>query len=66
MAFGNLITVVVLLIGIRFAWSLSITFSRPMYNKMSNVWEEDKGNRKMSNIFIGVALICAFIIGYIL
>jgi hypothetical protein len=66
MTLGDLITVVVLLIGIRFAWSLSITFSRPIYNKMSNVWEEDKSNRKMSNIFISIALICAFIIGYIL
>jgi hypothetical protein len=38
-------------------------FSKPVYNKMSNVWEEDSYGRMVSKLIIVIMLIIAFIIG---
>jgi len=38
-------------------------FSKPIYNKMSNVWEEDSYGRMVSKLIIVIMLIIAFIMG---
>ena len=38
-------------------------FSKPVYNKMSNVWEEDSYGRMVSKLIIVIMLIIAFIMG---
>ena len=49
------------LIGILFL--IQNAFSKPVYNKMSNVWEDDSDGRTFSQILILVMLIIAFILG---
>ena len=41
-------------------------FSKPVYNKMSNVWEEDSYGRMVSKLLIIAMLIIAFIMGAII
>ena len=41
-------------------------FSKPVYNKMSNVWEEDSYGRMVSKLLIVAMLIIAFIMGAII
>ena len=41
-------------------------FSKPIYNKMSNVWEEDSYGRLIARVVILIMLIIAFIMGIIL
>lgn len=41
-------------------------FSKPIYNKMSNVWEEDSYGRMVSKLLIVAMLIIAFIMGAII
>lgn len=41
-------------------------FSKPIYNKMSNVWEEDSYGRLVAKAVIIVMLIIAFFMGVIL
>jgi uncharacterized membrane protein YqhA len=41
-------------------------FSKPVYNKMSNVWEEDSYGRMVSKLLIIAMLIIAFIMGAIM
>lgn len=38
-------------------------FSKPVYNKMSNVWEDDPIGRKFHNSIIIAMVIIAFMIG---
>lgn len=40
--------------------------SKPVYNKMSNVWEEDSYGRVVSKLLIIAMLIIAFIMGAIM
>jgi uncharacterized membrane protein len=56
-------------IGIIILMVLSVfqnAFSKPIYNKMSNVWEEDSYGRMVSNLLIVAMLIIAFIMGSII
>ena len=41
-------------------------FSKPVYNKMFNVWEEDSYGRMVSKLLIIAMLIIAFIMGAII
>jgi len=41
-------------------------FSKPVYNKMSNVWEDDPVGRKFHNIIIISMVIVAFIMGLVM
>lgn len=40
-------------------------FSKPVYNKMSNVWEDDPVGRKFHNAVIITMVIVAFMMGLI-
>jgi hypothetical protein len=40
--------------------------SKPIYNKMSNVWEDDPIGRYYSNVTIAAMLFIAFIMGLML
>jgi type IV secretory pathway component VirB8 len=60
----TVITILVLLF-VGFLWLTSIELSRPSYNKMHNVWEEDKAARQLSNIAIAVMLMIMFTLGYL-
>lgn len=44
-------------------WSAVSVLSKPIYNKMSNVWEEDPAKRQMLHICIGLIIIAAFFAG---
>lgn len=37
--------------------------NKPIYNKMSNVWEDDPEGRKYANISLVIMMIISFIIG---
>jgi hypothetical protein len=39
--------------------------SRPIFNKVMNMWEDDTRGRKVATIAIGIMLIMAYTIGYI-
>jgi len=41
-------------------------FSKPIYNKMSNVWEEDSYGRLVAKVVILIMLIIAFFMGILL
>lgn len=51
----------VLVIG--FLFVVHNAMSRPLYNKMHNVWEEDPEGKKYANITIVVMLLIAFFTG---
>ena len=40
--------------------------NKPIYNKMSNVWEDDPEGRKYANISLIIMMIISFIIGLII
>jgi hypothetical protein len=44
-------------------WLAVSTLSKPIYNKMSNVWEEDPAKRQMLHICVGLIIIVAFFAG---
>lgn len=37
--------------------------NKPIYNKMSNVWEDDPEGRKYANITLVVMMLISFVIG---
>ena len=51
----------VLVIG--FLFVVHNAMSRPLYNKMHNVWEEDPEGKKYANITLIVMLLIAFFTG---
>lgn len=51
----------VLVIG--FLFLVHNAMSRPLYNKIHNVWEEDPEGKKYANITIVVMLLIAFFTG---
>ena len=63
---GNILILVIgfSLLGLMFL--VQNAFSKPVYNKMSNVWEDDPVGRKFHNAVIITMVIIAFIMGLIL
>jgi hypothetical protein len=51
----------IMLIG--FLFLVHNAMSRPVYNKMSNVWEDDPKGRQFSQITIMAMLFIAFLLG---
>ena len=41
-------------------------FSKPIYNKMSNIWEEDSYGRLVAKVVIIFMLVISFIMGVVL
>jgi hypothetical protein len=54
------------LIVIGFLFLVQNAFSKPIYNKMSNVWEDDSDGRKLAQFTIVAMLIIAFLLGRML
>lgn len=46
-----------------FLFLVNNAMSKPIYNKMSNVWEDDPEGRKYSNITLIVMMFIAFFMG---
>lgn len=42
---------------------LQNAFSKPVYNKMSNVWQDDHEGRQMAHIMIVAMIIIGFLLG---
>ena len=57
--------IVLLCFIIVFFWILTNTLSRPIFNKVMNMWEDDARGRSAATLFIGLMLILAYTIGYI-
>jgi hypothetical protein len=45
---------------------LQNAFSKPVYNKMSNVWQDDEDGRQMAHLMIAAMILIAFLLGYFL
>ena len=43
---------------------LQNAFSKPVYNKMSNVWQDDEEGRQMAHMMIAAMILIAFLLGY--
>lgn len=42
---------------------LQNAFSKPVYNKMSNVWQDDQEGRQMAHIMIVAMIVIGFFLG---
>jgi len=51
----------VLILG--FLFLVQNAFSKPIYNKMHNVWDDDPQGRKIANITTIIMLLIAFFLG---
>ena len=51
------------LIVLGFLFLVNNAMSKPIYNKMSNVWEDDPEGRKYANITIVAMMFISFFIG---
>jgi hypothetical protein len=45
---------------------LAKALSKPIYNKMHNVWQDDSDGRKMADILIIMMIVIAFVTGLLL
>lgn len=61
----KLSVIILLCFVIAFFWILANTLSRPIFNKVMNMWEDDARGRSLATLFIGIMLILAYTIGYI-
>jgi len=59
----KLIAFVFGLIVLGFLFLVNNAMSKPIYNKMSNVWEDDPEGRKYANITIVAMMFISFFIG---
>lgn len=58
--------IVLILIGMMIIVGLFMfnnVLNKPIYNKMSNVWEDDPVGRSMANMTVATMIIIAFLIG---
>jgi hypothetical protein len=56
-----------LLIGfVLIFWYMANIFSKPVLNRMSNYYEDDKDGRLIANILIGVCIVASIWIGHLL
>jgi hypothetical protein len=54
----------ILIIG--FLFLIHNAMTKPIYNKISNVWEDDPQGRRFANITLVFMLLIAFYLGYLL
>lgn len=54
------------LIAIAVLFLLQNAFSKPVYNKMSNVWQDDSEGRQIAHLMIGTMVIIAFLLGILI
>jgi len=65
MMFTKISLIILLCFLIAFFWIIANTMSRPIFNKVMNMWEDDARGRKVATIAIGIMLCMAYTIGYI-
>jgi len=65
MMFTKISLIILLCFLIGFFWIIANTLSRPIFNKVMNMWEDDARGRRVSTIAIGIMLCMAYTIGYI-
>ena len=53
-------------IVIGFSFLLHNALTKPIYNKMSNVWQDDPVGRQYANVLLGIMLTIAFYLGTLL
>ena len=58
---GILFITGIIVIGVLFL--INNAMSKPLYNKMHNVWEEDPEGKKYANLTLTVMLFIAFFMG---
>jgi hypothetical protein len=51
---------IVIIIGL---FMFNNVLNKPIYNKMSNVWEDDPVGRSMANVTVVTMILIAFLIG---
>lgn len=51
------------LVTILILFFLQNAFSKPVYNKMSNVWQDDEEGRQIAHMMIAAMVIIAFLLG---
>ena len=51
------------LLGIGILFLLQNAFSKPIYNKMSNVWQDDQDGRQMAHIMVVAMIVIGFLLG---
>jgi hypothetical protein len=57
---------ILLLLGFILAfWFIANAMNKPILNKMHNYYEDDKNGRQFANILIGIIILIAFLIGYL-
>jgi hypothetical protein len=59
----NFMIAVIGTIIIGFSFLLHNTLTKPIYNKMSNVWQDDPVGRQYANILLVIMLAVAFYLG---
>ena len=65
MMFTKISVIILLSFLIVFFWIVANTLSRPIFNKVMNMWEDDIKGRKVATIAIFIMLSIAYTIGYI-
>ena len=64
-----MVKIIVFLVGSLVLFVLFLmqeAFSKPIYNKMSNIWEEDSYGRLMAKLMILAMIIIAFVMGAVM
>jgi uncharacterized membrane protein len=51
------------IITIAVLFFLQNAFSKPIYNKMSNVWQDDQEGRQIAHFMIGAMIVIGFLLG---
>ena len=57
---------VLLILGIAFIfflWLVHNAMTKPTYNKIHNVWEEDEESKQTANLALGIIIVVAFLLG---
>jgi hypothetical protein len=64
-----MIKIIILIFGISillFFWIVINAMTRPVYNKLHNMYHEDEKGRVIANWTIGAMIIVSFLLGYML
>jgi len=65
MTWIKLLSLILGLNALAFFWIVINAMTRPVYNKMHNMYHDDEKGRIIANWTIGAMIIVAFLLGYI-
>ena len=66
MTWIKLLLLILSLNALAFFWIVINAMTKPVYNKVYNVYIEDEKNRAIANWTIGAMILVAFLLGYML